>query len=148
MCEPAPGCNGQGLPPLTKAVPVHGRILVKRLPAKSTSRGGVVLPASYEGKWQYEPSSENCAAEVIALPEQVFLKRRKGDDPRALPKLIAVEPECKVGDHVLLHRYAASPDADGYSYVEYRHILGVLDRKTAELVESCIPLGGAEAVER
>jgi len=66
-----------------KVIPLHDRVLVKRLEEKETVKGGIIIPDTAKEKPQ--------EAEVIAVG-----KGRMGEDGKAIPL------EVKKGDKVLI----------------------------------------------
>jgi len=72
-----------------KVIPLHDRVLVKRLEEKETVKGGIIIPDTAKEKPQ--------EAEVIAVG-----KGRMGEDGKAIPL------EVKKGDKVLIGKFSGT----------------------------------------
>lgn len=103
----------------------------------------MLLPKSWEGRWQYEPGVQNCLADVLEVPAQVPITTRPASRAEGkLPRVVDALPEIRPGDRVLLDRYAADPiDDQGHSYVEYRHLLAVVEGVNDDAKAACSPPG-------
>lgn len=96
--------------------PLHDRLVVKRLAAETTTKGGIVIPDSSAEK----PSQ----GEVIAIGEGVLLDN---GERRALA--------VKVGDRVLFGKYAGSEvKLDGETLLVMREsdVLAVIEQSESE----------------
>jgi chaperonin GroES len=72
-----------------KVIPLHDRVLVKRLEAEETTKGGIIIPDTAKEKPQ--------EAEVIAVG-----KGRVGEDGKVVPL------EVKKGDKVLIGKFSGT----------------------------------------
>lgn len=72
-----------------KVIPLHDRVLVKRLEAEETTKGGIIIPDTAKEKPQ--------EAEVIAVG-----KGRVSEDGKVLPL------EVKKGDKVLIGKFSGT----------------------------------------
>jgi chaperonin GroES len=72
-----------------KVIPLHDRVLVKRLEEKETVKGGIIIPDTAKEKPQ--------EAEVIAVG-----KGRMDEDGKAIPL------EVKKGDKVLIGKFSGT----------------------------------------
>jgi chaperonin GroES len=72
-----------------KVIPLHDRVLVKRLEEKETVKGGIIIPDTAKEKPQ--------EAEVIAVG-----KGRVNEDGKAIPL------EVKKGDKVLIGKFSGT----------------------------------------
>jgi chaperonin GroES len=72
-----------------KVIPLHDRVLVKRLEAEETTKGGIIIPDTAKEKPQ--------EAEVIAVGQG-----RVGDDGKVVPL------EVKKGDKVLIGKFSGT----------------------------------------
>ena len=72
-----------------KVIPLHDRVLVKRLEAEDTTKGGIIIPDTAKEKPQ--------EAEVIAVG-----KGRVGEDGKVLPL------DVKKGDKVLIGKFSGT----------------------------------------
>ncbi|HVO63804.1 MAG TPA: co-chaperone GroES [Terriglobales bacterium] len=102
----------------TKLVPLHDRILVRRVDEEETTRGGIVIPDTAKDKPQ--------EGEVIAAG-----KGKVNDKGRVLPL------DVKEGDRVLFGKYAGSEikiDDEEFLIIREEEVLGILagTRKTKE----------------
>lgn len=85
-----------------KVIPLHDRVLVKRLEAEETTKGGIIIPDTAKEKPQ--------EAEVIAVG-----KGRIGDDGKVVPL------EVKKGDKVLIGKFSGTEvTIDGEEHVILR----------------------------
>lgn len=85
-----------------KVIPLHDRVLVKRLEAEETTKGGIIIPDTAKEKPQ--------EAEVIAVG-----KGRVGDDGKVVPL------EVKKGDKVLIGKFSGTEvTIDGEEHVILR----------------------------
>jgi chaperonin GroES len=85
-----------------KVIPLHDRVLVKRLEAEETTKGGIIIPDTAKEKPQ--------EAEVIAVG-----KGRVGDDGKAIPL------DVKKGDKVLIGKFSGTEvTIDGEEHVILR----------------------------
>jgi chaperonin GroES len=72
-----------------KVIPLHDRVLVKRLEAEDTTKGGIIIPDTAKEKPQ--------EAEVIAVG-----KGRVGEDGKVIPL------DVKKGDKVLIGKFSGT----------------------------------------
>lgn len=72
-----------------KVIPLHDRVLVKRLEAEETTKGGIIIPDTAKEKPQ--------EAEVIAVG-----KGRVGEDGKVIPL------DVKKGDKVLIGKFSGT----------------------------------------
>jgi chaperonin GroES len=72
-----------------KVTPLHDRVLVKRLEAEDTTKGGIIIPDTAKEKPQ--------EAEVIAVGQG-----RVGEDGKVIPL------EVKKGDKVLIGKFSGT----------------------------------------
>ena len=72
-----------------KVIPLHDRVLVKRLEAEETTKGGIIIPDTAKEKPQ--------EAEVIAVGQG-----RVGEDGKVVPL------EVKNGDKVLIGKFSGT----------------------------------------
>ena len=72
-----------------KVIPLHDRVLVKRLEAEETTKGGIIIPDTAKEKPQ--------EAEVIAVG-----KGRIGEDGKVVPL------DVKKGDKVLIGKFSGT----------------------------------------
>jgi chaperonin GroES len=72
-----------------KVIPLHDRVLVKRLEAEDTTKGGIIIPDTAKEKPQ--------EAEVIAVGQG-----RVGEDGKVVPL------EVKKGDKVLIGKFSGT----------------------------------------
>jgi chaperonin GroES len=72
-----------------KVIPLHDRVLVKRLEAEETTKGGIIIPDTAKEKPQ--------EAEVIAVGQG-----RVGEDGKVVPL------EVKKGDKVLIGKFSGT----------------------------------------
>jgi chaperonin GroES len=72
-----------------KVIPLHDRVLVKRLEAEETTKGGIIIPDTAKEKPQ--------EAEVIAVGQG-----RVGEDGKVIPL------EVKKGDKVLIGKFSGT----------------------------------------
>ncbi|UCE43071.1 MAG: co-chaperone GroES [Candidatus Aminicenantes bacterium] len=72
-----------------KVIPLHDRVLVKRLEAEETTKGGIIIPDTAKEKPQ--------EAEVIAVG-----KGRVGEDGKVVPL------DVKKGDKVLIGKFSGT----------------------------------------
>ncbi len=72
-----------------KVIPLHDRVLVKRLEAEETTKGGIIIPDTAKEKPQ--------EAEVIAVG-----KGRVSEDGKVVPL------DVKKGDKVLIGKYSGT----------------------------------------
>lgn len=94
-----------------KIRPLHDRVLVKRLEAKETVRGGIIIPDSAKEKPQ--------EGEVVAVGKGKVL-----EDGKVLPMNV------KAGDRILFGKYAGTDvkiDDDEYIIMREDDILGVME---------------------
>ncbi len=85
-----------------KVIPLHDRVLVKRLEAEETTKGGIIIPDTAKEKPQ--------EAEVIAVG-----KGRVSEDGKVLPL------EVKKGDKVLIGKFSGTEvNIDGEEHVIVR----------------------------
>ncbi len=85
-----------------KVIPLHDRVLVKRLEAEETTKGGIIIPDTAKEKPQ--------EAEVIAVG-----KGRVGDDGKVVPL------DVKKGDKVLIGKFSGTEvTIDGEEHVILR----------------------------
>ncbi len=85
-----------------KVIPLHDRVLVKRLEAEETTKGGIIIPDTAKEKPQ--------EAEVIAVG-----KGRVGDDGKVIPL------DVKKGDKVLIGKFSGTEvTIDGEEHVILR----------------------------
>jgi len=91
--------------------PLHDRVLVKRLEAKETMKGGIIIPDSAKEKPQ--------EGEVIAVGNGKVL-----EDGNVRPMNV------KIGDKILFGKYAGTDvkiDDEEYIMMREDDILGVLE---------------------
>ena len=82
-----------------KVIPLHDRVLVKRLEAEETTKGGIIIPDTAKEKPQ--------EAEVISVG-----KGRMGEDGKVAPL------DVKKGDKVLIGKFSGSEvTIDGQEHV-------------------------------
>lgn len=94
-----------------KIRPLHDRVLVKRLEAKETMRGGIIIPDTAREKPQ--------EGEVIAVGNGKML-----EDGKVAPMNV------KVGDKILFGKYAGTDvklDDEDYIIMREDDILGVME---------------------
>lgn len=94
-----------------KIRPLHDRVLVKRLEAKETMRGGIIIPDTAKEKPQ--------EGEVVAVGKGKVL-----EDGKVLPMNV------KVGDKILFGKYAGTDvklDDEEYIIMREDDILGVME---------------------
>ena len=85
-----------------KVTPLHDRVLVKRLEAEETTKGGIIIPDTAKEKPQ--------EAEVIAVG-----KGRVSEDGKVIPL------EVKKGDRVLIGKFSGTEvNIDGEEHVIVR----------------------------
>jgi chaperonin GroES len=72
-----------------KVIPLHDRVLVKRLEAEETTKGGIIIPDTAKEKPQ--------EAEVISVG-----KGRVGEDGKVIPL------DVKKGDKVLIGKFSGT----------------------------------------
>ena len=85
-----------------KVIPLHDRVLVKRLEAEETTKGGIIIPDTAKEKPQ--------EAEVISVG-----KGRVGEDGKVIPL------EVKKGDKVLIGKFSGTEvTIDGEEHVILR----------------------------
>ena len=72
-----------------KVIPLHDRVLVKRLEAEDTTKGGIIIPDTAKEKPQ--------EAEVISVG-----KGRVGEDGKVVPM------DVKKGDKVLIGKFSGT----------------------------------------
>jgi chaperonin GroES len=85
-----------------KVIPLHDRVLVKRLEAEETTKGGIIIPDTAKEKPQ--------EAEVIAVG-----KGRMGEDGKVAPL------DVKKGDKVLIGKFSGTEvTIDGEEHVILR----------------------------
>ena len=85
-----------------KVIPLHDRVLVKRLEAEETTKGGIIIPDTAKEKPQ--------EAEVIAVG-----KGRISEDGKVVPL------EVKKGDKVLIGKFSGTEvNIDGEEHVIVR----------------------------
>jgi chaperonin GroES len=85
-----------------KVTPLHDRVLVKRLEAEETTKGGIIIPDTAKEKPQ--------EAKVIAVG-----KGRVSEDGKVLPL------EVKAGDKVLIGKFSGTEvNIDGEEHVIVR----------------------------
>jgi len=85
-----------------KVIPLHDRVLVKRLEAEETTKGGIIIPDTAKEKPQ--------EAEVIAVG-----KGRVSEDGKVLPL------DVKKGDKVLIGKFSGTEvTIDGEEHVILR----------------------------
>ena len=92
--------------------PLHDRIVVKRVEAKETFRGGIIIPDTAKEKPQ--------EAEVIAVGDGKF--NEKGD---------RIKLDVKVGDRVLIGKYSGSDiklDDVEYTIIREDEVLAVVEK--------------------
>jgi chaperonin GroES len=94
----------------TKFTPLHDRILVRRIGEDETTRGGIIIPDSAKEK--------KTEAEVISVGTG-----RVTDKGDVRPLVV------KVGDHVLMGKYAGNEieiDGEDFVIVREEEVLGIL----------------------
>ncbi len=94
----------------TKFTPLHDRILVRRIGEDETTRGGIIIPDSAKEK--------KTEAEVISIGTG-----RVTDKGDVRPLVV------KVGDHVLMGKYAGNEieiDGEDFVIVREEEVLGIL----------------------
>lgn len=94
-----------------KIRPLHDRVLVKRLEAKETMRGGIIIPDTAKEKPQ--------EGEVVAVGKGKVL-----EDGKVLPMNV------KAGDKILFGKYAGTDvklDDEEYIIMREDDILGVME---------------------
>ncbi|GAK55119.1 10 kDa chaperonin 2 [Candidatus Vecturithrix granuli] len=94
-----------------KIRPLHDRVLVKRLEAKETMRGGIIIPDTAKEKPQ--------EGEVVAVGKGKVL-----EDGKVLPMNV------KAGDRILFGKYAGTDvklDDEEYIIMREDDILGVME---------------------
>ncbi len=94
-----------------KIRPLHDRVLVKRLEAKETMRGGIIIPDTAKEKPQ--------EGEVMAVGKGKVL-----EDGKVLPMNV------KAGDKILFGKYAGTDvklDDEEYIIMREDDILGVME---------------------
>ncbi len=85
-----------------KVTPLHDRVLVKRLEAEETTKGGIIIPDTAKEKPQ--------EAKVIAVG-----KGRVSEDGKVIPL------EVKAGDRVLIGKFSGTEvNIDGEEHVIVR----------------------------
>ncbi|AMX01495.1 co-chaperone GroES [Microbulbifer thermotolerans] len=99
-----------------KIKPLQDRVVVKRLPAETTTKGGIVIPD--------KAAEKSTQGEVCAVGDGVPL-----DSGELRPLTV------KVGDRVLFGQYAGTEvkiDGEDYLIVKESDILAVLDNAEVE----------------
>jgi len=94
-------------------VPLHDRIVVRRIEEQETTRSGLIIPDTAKEKPQ--------EGEVLAVG-----KGKIKEDGTAIP------PELKAGDRILFGRYAGTEvivDGDEYLIMREEEALGILDKR-------------------
>ncbi|HZQ21439.1 MAG TPA: co-chaperone GroES [Terriglobales bacterium] len=102
-----------------KLIPLHDRILVRRIEEQETTRGGIVIPDTAKDKPQ--------EGEVIAVG-----KGKINEDGKVRPL------DVKGGDHILFGKYAGSEiKLDGEEFVIMREdeVLGILSGSKKQKAE-------------
>lgn len=96
--------------------PLYDRVLVKRLAAETTSKGGIVIPD--------KAAEKSTQGEVIAVGDGTLL-----DDGRLRPLAV------KVGDRILFGQYAGSEikiDGETYLVIKETDVFAIIDSSTAQ----------------
>ena len=94
-----------------KIRPLHDRVLVKRLEAKETMRGGIIIPDTAKEKPQ--------EGEVVAVGKGKVLEDGK-----------VLSMNVKAGDRILFGKYAGTDvkiDDEDYIIMREDDILGILE---------------------
>src|SRR5581483_10063930 len=102
-----------------KLIPLHDRILVRRIEEQETTRGGIVIPDTAKDKPQ--------EGEIIAVG-----KGKINEDGKVRPL------DVKGGNHILFSKYAGSEiKLDGEEFVIMREdeVLGILNGSKKQKAE-------------
>jgi chaperonin GroES len=94
-----------------KLIPLHDRILVRRVEESETSRGGIIIPDSAKDKPQ--------EGEVIAVG-----KGRSNDEGKVFPLAV------KAGDRILFGKYSGTEikiEGDEFLIMKEEEVLGILE---------------------
>src|SRR5579864_6857748 len=98
----------------TKFIPLHDRILVRRVEEVGTTRGGIIIPDSAKDKPQ--------EGEVIAVG-----RGKTNDEGKTFPLNV------KAGDRILFGKYAGTEikiDGEDFLIMREEEVLGVLEGAT------------------
>ena len=94
-----------------KVTPLNDRVLIRRMDAKETVRGGIIIPDTAKEKPQ--------EGLVIAVGQG-----KRADDGKIVP------PDVKVGDRILFGKYSGSEiklDEEEFLIIREEEILGVIE---------------------
>jgi chaperonin GroES len=95
----------------TKLTPLHDRILVRRLEAEETTRGGLIIPDSAKDKPQ--------EGEVVSAG-----KGKSNEEGKVRPL------DVKAGDRILFGRYAGNEvkiDGEEFLIMKEEEVLGIIE---------------------
>lgn len=98
----------------TKFIPLHDRILVRRIEEAGTTRGGIVIPDSAKEKPQ--------EGEVISVG-----KGKTNDEGQLFPLVV------REGDRILFGKYSGTEikiDGEGLLIIKEEEVLGVITGAT------------------
>jgi len=94
----------------TKFIPLHDRVLVRRIEEVGTTRGGIIIPDSAKDK----PSE----GEVISVG-----RGKSNDEGKVFPLAV------KEGDHILFGKYSGTEiklDGEDFIIMREEEVLGVV----------------------
>ncbi len=94
----------------TKFVPLHDRVLIRRIEEAGTTRGGIIIPDSAKDKPQ--------EGEVVSVG-----KGRTNDEGKLFPLAL------KEGDHILFGKYTGTEiqiDGSDFLIMKEEDVLGVV----------------------
>jgi chaperonin GroES len=98
-----------------KFIPLHDRILIKRIEEKETAKGGIIIPDSAKEKQQ--------EGEVIAVGNG-----KKTEEGKIIPL------DVKAGDRILFGKYSGTEikvDNEDYLILKEEEVLGVVEGRAA-----------------